>query len=83
MTTELAGENHNFVHPVDALNHMADNHLLEKMACYDPKPDRVTKMLRHVVSYFMETKISCASIYLSGWEVEGLNEMELVLICRI
>lgn len=49
MTTELTGQQ-TFLHPVDAINHVADNQLLEKMACYNPEPEQVNKLLKHVVS---------------------------------
>ena len=57
MTTELTGEQ-SFLHPVDAINHMSDNQLLEKMACYNPEPEQVNKLLKHVVCPLYQLVVS-------------------------
>lgn len=51
MTNDLTGNaKNNFTNPLEAVDILSQGHLLDKSSCYDPEPEAIAKMLRHVVS---------------------------------
>ena len=38
-----------FPTPMDAMNYLAEGHILDKTGCYDPEPEDTARLLRHVV----------------------------------
>ncbi|XP_064652487.1 uncharacterized protein KIAA0825-like isoform X2 [Lineus longissimus] len=39
-----------FTTATDAIEHMSEHHILEKTSCFDPDPEDVTRLLKHVLS---------------------------------
>ena len=51
MTNDLTGNvKNNFTNPLEAVDCLSQGHLLDKSSCYDPEPEAIAKMLRHVVT---------------------------------
>ncbi len=50
MTNDLTGNvKDNFTNPIEAVDCLSQGHLLDKSSCYDPDPEAITLMLKHVV----------------------------------
>lgn len=45
-----SASDHKFTTPMEAISYITETHMFDKTGCYDPEPDDVAGLLRHIVS---------------------------------